>query len=392
MKAYVCEADWAPKAGYVLTERESRDKRALLGNQVWKNVRASLKDVPKPKMGKEDVIIKIAACGVCGSDLHITEMDEENYSKFASHTRFPVILGHEFSGEVVEVGEDVTEVKVGDLIAVEQIRWCGKCYSCRIGMFNQCKNLEEIGITADGGFAEYAVVPQKFCCNINNIAELLGDKVAALEAGALTEPTAVAYSGMFINGGGFKPGANIVVFGAGPIGLAATALAAAAGGSKIIVIDIDDYRLGLAKDMGATDLLNPIALGKQGLTGGDAVLELTGGIGGGMIVEAAGASTKTYPEIEKCMAIGAKVISLGMQATPVTTNMIAFQRNNARIQGSLGQAGSDIFPSVLRLMASGRIDMRKMVTGRFPLDQVKEAIEDVHNKPNAKVLVGDIYK
>ncbi|MGI5849814.1 MAG: scyllo-inosose 3-dehydrogenase [Christensenellales bacterium] len=391
MKAYVAEADWAPKEGYVLTEREKRDKRALLGNLVWKNVRASLKEVPEPKMGREDVIIKIGACGICGSDLHATEMDEENYSLFASHTRFPVILGHEFSGEIVEVGSDVTEVKVGDLIAVEQIRWCGKCYSCRIGMFNQCKNLEEIGLTADGGFAEYAVVPQKFCCNINNIAELLGSKIAALEAGALTEPTAVAYSGMFINGGGFKPGAHVVVFGAGPIGLAATALARAAGAAKVIVIDIVDYRLNLAKDMGATDLLNPIELGKQGLTPGDAVMQLTNGIGGGMVVEAAGNSAKTYPEIEKCIAIGAKVISLGMEARKASIQMINFQRTNSRIQGSLGQAGSDIFPSVLRLMAAGRIDMRKMVTGRFSLDNIEKALEDMHKNPNAKVLVGQHY-
>jgi threonine dehydrogenase-like Zn-dependent dehydrogenase len=391
MKCYYAEADWAPKPGYKLNERELKDKRAMRGNFVWKNIRASLTDRPIPEIKDDEVLIRVGACGVCGSDLHLTKMGADNYSAYASHVRFPVILGHEFSGEVVEVGKDVTKVKVGELIAVEQCQWCGKCQACRIGLFNQCEYLEEIGLTADGGFAEYAVVKEKFCCNIDEIETLLGNKLAALEAGALVEPTAVAYSGMQINGGGFNPGSNVAVFGTGAIGLASIALAKAFGAAKIIAVGRNTARNPVAKEVGADHVLSTIELKKQGISPGEAILELTGGIGAAMIVESAGNSAETYPEIVKCIAIRGKVIQLGIEPNPSPVEMVPIIRKNASIHGSVGHAGSDIFPSVIRLMASGRIDMRKIVTARYPLDNVKEALDIKNVKNNVKILVSQHY-
>jgi len=394
MRCYYVEADWTPKKGYTLSERELDDRRAMRSDYVWKNVRANLKDVPVPEIKNDEVLIKVGACGICGSDLHAVETDEEGYTTYASHLKFPVILGHEFSGEIVDKGKDVRGYKPGDIISVEQIRWCGKCRACRTGMFNQCENLEEIGLSADGGFAEYAVVPEKFCCKINNIADLLGDKMAALEAGALAEPTCVAYNGMVINAGGLKPGSNVVVFGAGPIGLASICLARAFGAGQIFVFNTNPARGRLPNEIGADHVFNPEELAKQGTSPGEVVLEMTDGIGAGMIIEATGNFSAVYPEITQCMANGARVVQLGVGKTPAVFDVEPLLRKNAHIVGSLGQAGSDIFPSVLRMMANGRIDIRKIVTGRYSLDNVAEAIKAAGDRSlgHGKILVSQHYK
>lgn len=393
MKAFMVEGEWAPKPDYILSPRELKEKRAMRADLVYKNVTTGLKSVPIPEISDDDVLIKVGACGVCGSDLHAIGRDAEGYSTFASHVKLPVILGHEFSGEVVEVGKNVTNTKVGDIISVEQIRWCGTCRVCRTGMFNQCENLEETGLSCDGAFAEYALVPQKYVCVINDIAERLGDKQAAFEAGALAEPTCVAYSGIQINSGGIKPGSNVAIFGVGPIGLASVELARACGATKIFVFNTNPARDYLAKAMGADYVFNPRTLKEQGTSAGEVVLDLTNGIGAGTIVEATGNFSEVYPEIMKCIGIGAHIVQLGIGAKPAIFDTMPLLRKNAHIIGSLGQAGSDIFPSVLRLMASGRIDMRKMITGRFKLDDVSRAIADSGKRElgHGKVMVSQFY-
>ncbi|MCI5569036.1 MAG: alcohol dehydrogenase catalytic domain-containing protein [Lachnospiraceae bacterium] len=393
MKAFMVEGEWAPKPDYILSPRELKEKRAMRADLVYKNVTTGLKSVPIPEISDDDVLIKVGACGVCGSDLHAIGRDAEGYSTFASHVKLPVILGHEFSGEVVEVGKNVTNTKVGDIISVEQIRWCGTCRVCRTGMFNQCENLEETGLSCDGAFAEYALVPQKYVCVINDIAERLGDKQAAFEAGALAEPTCVAYSGIQINSGGIKPGSNVAIFGVGPIGLASVELARAFGAAKIFVFNTNPARDYLAKAMGADYVFNPRTLKEQGTSAGEVVLDLTNGIGAGTIVEATGNFSEVYPEIMKCIGIGAHIVQLGIGAKPAIFDTMPLLRKNAHIIGSLGQAGSDIFPSVLRLMASGRIDMRKMITGRFKLDDVSRAIADSGKRElgHGKVMVSQFY-
>lgn len=392
MKAYVINADYTPKDGYVLNQREIETHRAMRGNMIWKNVNAGLIEISKPEIKSDEVLIKVGACGVCGSDLHMIEMGEDHYTLFPGHTKFPVISGHEFSGEVVEIGSDVKSVQVGDLIAVEQIQWCGKCDACRIGKFNQCRNLEEVGITRNGGFCEYSVVNEKFCCKINDIAERYGDKMTALELGALAEPTCVVYSGMIVNAGGVRPGGYVAVFGAGPIGLAAINVARACGAASIFAFDTVTEKLELAKIAGADYTYNSIELSKKGSAPSEVVMEMTKGIGASMIVEAAGAFPKTYPEIAKSIAIGGKVVQLGMQASNAPVDMTAFQVKNASIQGSLGHAGSDIYPSVLRMMAAGRLDMRTMVTARYSLDNIAQALKTARLSGSGKVLVSQHYK
>ncbi|WP_066646066.1 scyllo-inosose 3-dehydrogenase [Christensenella timonensis] len=391
MKCYVLEGEWSPKEGYCLNEREKRDHRAARGNLVWKNLRAGIVTREDPQIRDDEVLIRVGACGVCGSDMHAAEMDDEGYTKFSGHLRLPVIMGHEFAGEVVEVGKDVKDYRVGDLIAAEQIRWCGKCPSCRIGKFNNCYELEEIGLSADGAFSEYAVVPEKYCCNINGIAELLGNKQAAMEAGALSEPTGVAYNGMMINGKGVTPGSHVAVFGSGPIGLAAIALARAAGAAKVFAFDTVNEKLELAKKVGADFTYNPVELAKQGSSAADAVMEDTAGIGCKMIVEAAGNPDRTYPDIVQLMSIGANVVQLGMRGGLSQIDLTPFLIKGCAFTGSLGTAGNAIIPSVLRMMEQGNIDMRKIITGRYHLDLTAEAIEDAKSGVHGKILVSQNY-
>ncbi|MGI6169993.1 MAG: scyllo-inosose 3-dehydrogenase [Christensenellales bacterium] len=391
MKAYVLDGKWAPKEGYELNPRELADHRAARGDFVWRDVSAGIVDWETPKPKDDEVLIKVGACGVCGSDMHAAEMDADGYTMFSGHLRLPVIMGHEFAGEIVEVGKDIKDYKVGDLIAAEQIRWCGKCAACRIGMFNNCHMLEELGLSDHGAFSEYAVVPEKYCCNINNIAELLGDPLAAMEAGALSEPTGVAYNGMMINGGGVQPGSHVAVFGTGPIGLSAIALARASGAAKIFAFDTVEEKLGLAKAVGADYTYSPIELVKQGSSPSQVVMDLTSGTGCKVVVEAAGNSNRTYPEIVKLMSIGANVVQLGMSGGLSTIDLTPFQIKGCSMTGSLGTAGNAIIPSVLRMMAQGSIDMRKIITGRYNLLDTAAAIEDAKSGKHGKILVSQMY-
>lgn len=393
MKAFCLTADWRPRKGYDPGEREICDKRAFRANMIYKNPAAAITDVPLPEVGPGDVLLAVGACGVCGTDLKALASDEEGYSAYSGHLRLPVVMGHEFSGEVVEVGRDVKTVRKGDLIAAEQVRWCGKCGVCRTGLFNQCVNMEETGLSCDGAFAEYAVVPEKYCCIINDLADRLGGKLAALEAGALAEPTCVAYSGMVVNAGGFKPGSNFAVFGAGPIGLASIALAKAFGAAKIIAFNTNPARTRIAQKMGADLVLDPYALAAQGTTAGELILQETGGIGAGMIVEASGNFRKVYQDIIKGLAGGGHVVQLGMGTESAVIDMTPLIVKSCHIHGSLGHAGSGIFPSVLRMMSLGRINMLDMVSGRCALAQTWEAIEIFGRKElgHAKILVSPHY-
>ena len=391
MKGLYVEADWTPREGYKTAQREVETQRALRGNNIWRNVKASIVERPMPQIAQNEVLIKVGACGVCGSDVHALEMDDSQYTLFSGHSKFPIILGHEFAGEVVEIGSNVKNFKVGDLVAVEEMQWCGECMPCRIGMFNQCQALEEPGLTIDGGFTEYAKAKEKFCCSLNDIAERLGDKQTTMEAGALVEPTCVAYNGIFISAGGIHVGGHAAVFGTGPIGLAAISLVKAAGAGKIIAFDTTEPRRKLAKDVGADYVFDPIELAKQGSSSSEAIMEITKGIGASTLIEASGNTQAVYPEIEKALAINSKTVQLGMDSRRGSIDMVAFQLKRGHIHGSIGHAGDNIYPSVIQLMASGRIDMLKMVTARIPLSNAMDAIHLAEQRGEGKILVSQYY-
>jgi len=387
VKAVQFTAEWAPKADYTVSEFERRTGKAVTGASVWRHPQVHLADIREPHLGPKDVRVRPKACGVCGSDVHFYETDEDGYILYPGLTKFPVVIGHEFSGEIVEMGTEVRDLRRGDLVTVEEMIWCGECVPCRNGWPNQCLNLEEIGFTIDGAMAEQLVVGAKYCWPITQLAEVYGSAEAACEAGALCEPTSVAYNGMFVRAGGFKPGGVVAVYGTGPIGFAAIALARAAGASRVIAFEISAVRQALARQVGADEVHSPADLAKSGSTPHEVVLQASGGAGADMAVEAAGAPSRTIPEMEASLAIGGKVVIIGRAAERAPMYLEHFQTHAGQLYGAQGHSGYGTFQNVIRLMASGRIDLRPIITSRFPLTAAVAAIEKASRRQDGKVLV-----
>jgi threonine dehydrogenase-like Zn-dependent dehydrogenase len=298
--------------------------------------------------------------------------------------RFPVAIGHEFAGEVVEVGPAVTRGRPGDPVAVEAMHWCGSCRACLQGLFNACLNGEDHGFTYDGGSSEYVVARERHCWSLNEIRDRRGE-AAAYDVGAVIEPTSISYNGMFTRAGGFPPGQHVAVFGCGPVGLAAVGLARAAGAGKVVAVDTQPERRALAGELGADVSLDPVALADADTSAGAEILALTGGAGVAMAVEASGAGRAVMPEIERSLALGGKVVLVGMEhgAAPVET--LPYQLKAGSIYGTLGHLGG--FESSINLHAAGRIDMSAMVTARFALDAGVAAIERAAERRDAKILI-----
>jgi len=392
MRAFYVEAEFAPKQGYKLSDREARDKRSARGNSIWKDIRGSVVDRPVPQPKDDEVLLKVGAAGICGTDAHLLLKDEDGYTKYDGHSKYPIITGHEFSGEIMEIGKAVKQnLKVGDLVSVESMNWCGECDACRMGMFNQCKNLEEPGLTFDGGFAEYAVVKARYCYLLNDIVNYYGDNMTAFELGSMIEPTGVAYNGLFVRGGGIRPGGHVVVFGAGPIGLAAICLMKTSGAAKLICFETTEERRQLAKNCGADYVYDPIQLSKDNVDQSELLMDLTNGRGIALFAECSGATNATYPVMAGALAIGGKTVQIGHSIGKTSIDLYPYMFNAGGISGSNGQSGQGIYSDVIALMASGRIDMRKMVTGRVHLEDIEEGLAQAANRVSGKVLVSMEY-
>lgn len=387
MKALKIHARREPRAGYSLSDFERKTGKAFEGSRVWRYPELKLERMKEPKLGSKDLLIKVKACGVCGSDVHFYERDEEGYMLYPGLTKFPCTIGHEFSGTVEKVGEEVRGFKAGDMVTSEEMIWCGECIPCRNGFPNHCENLEELGFTVDGAMAEYIRVGAKYCWKIDSLLNVFKSDEKVYEAGSLVEPTSVAYNAIFVRAGGFNPGAHVAVYGAGPIGLAAIQLARAGGASRVIAFELMPERALLAKEMGADHVFNPVELEKEGTSPSEKIMEITSGLGADLQVEAAGAPTRNLPEMERALAINGKIAWIGRadKAAPIT--MEKFQIRRSQLFGSQGHSGHGTFPNVIRLMASGRIDMTGMITRRYGLDEAIEAMKQATKREDVKITV-----
>lgn len=387
MKGLLLEAEWKPRDGYKVSEFERTTGKAVTGSSVWHGPKLRIADLPDAPLGPKDVRLRVRACGICGSDVHFYETDKDGYMLYPGLTKFPAFLGHEFSGEVAEIGSEVTDLVVGDMVTAEEMIWCGECVPCRNGYPNQCLQLEEIGFTIHGAMAEHIVIGAKYCWKINELAEVYGSVDRAYEAGAVCEPTCVSYNAMFSRAGGFKPGGYVTVFGTGPIGLAGVALAKASGAGRVIAFDVSPARRELAKKLGADFAYDPVELERQGTKPRDVILEATKGEGADLHFEAAGSPPLTIPEMEASMAVGGKIVIIGRASERVPMYLENFQTRAAQLYGAQGHSGYGNFPSVIRLMAARRIDMTQIVTDRFPLDRGVEAIQKATKREGGKILV-----
>ncbi len=382
MKGLVLDAQWQPKPDYEVTDWEKETGKAITGSSIWHNPTLEVRDWPDPAPGRREVLLEVRACGVCGSDMHFYEKDDQDYILYPGLTKFPTILGHEFSAKVVEIGPDVTLLEPGDMVTVEEMIWCGRCIPCRNGYPNHCTNLEELGFTIPGAFANYVAVDEKFCWKIDAIAERFGSEDKAYEVGALTEPTCVAYNAMFERAGGFRPGHYVSVFGAGPIGLAAIGLAKASGAGIIAAFEISPQRLELARKVGADFAYDP-----REVSAGDVLMDLSKGVGFDFHVEAAGVPELLIPEMEKAMAINGKLVQIGRAAKRVPMYLETFQVRRAQAYGAQGHSGHETFPNVIRLVAAGRLDLSPIITARYSLEETVKAIAKSVERADGKILV-----
>ena len=229
MRGVTLFADWVPRPDFKLGAKDTDGKETYLGSRVWKNPRMDIVEYDIPTPGPNEVLIEVKACGICGSDVHMAQPDDEGYIYYPGLTGFPCILGHELSGVVVEAGahayDKVTNkpFKGGERVCAEEMLWCGECKPCADGFPNHCERLDEIGFNVNGAFAKYITLPAKLLWSLDPLADRYKGNDIFL-AGSLVEPCSVAYTAVIVRGGGIRPGDKVVVCGSGPVGLAACAI------------------------------------------------------------------------------------------------------------------------------------------------------------------------
>jgi threonine 3-dehydrogenase len=329
-----------------------------------------LRDVPEPTCGPSDVLIKVRAAGVCGTDLHIWEWD----SWASGRLKPPVVIGHEFAGEIAALGADAARealLKVGDLVTAEGHIICGHCLQCRTGHGHLCVRTRIIGVDRDGAFADFIVMPA------SNVMKLDGIPV---EIGAIMDPVGNAVHTVLE--GSSVSGFTVFVLGAGPIGCFACGVARAAGASLVVASDYNDMRLDLARAMGAHVTLNP---------GRDDVLarvrELTGGDGVDLVCEMSG-HPDGHAQAFAAARVGGRVNLLG---TPSSTTQVDFARDvifkGLTLYGVTGRKMYDTWHQMSRFLKNGQLDPRPVITHRFPLEQVAEAIAVIKEGKAGKVIL-----
>lgn len=392
MRAVVLRAEWAPRGEGVTTAartartdaRGDTTRIALRGNSAWRAPRLGVEERPDPTPDRDIVVIRVRACGICGSDVHMRERDADGYMLYPGMVGTPVVIGHEFSGVVEAVGPDVLDVAIGDAVCAEEIAWCGECIACRSGLPNNCTRLEELGFTFDGAHAERVAVRARYVWSLRPLLDAGIDERRAFHLGALVEPTSVAWIGLFVSAGGFAPGSSVGVAGAGPIGLAAIALARAAGAARIVAFEPSATRRELATAIGADEAHDPRALGASGFA--DAARDATRGRGFDRWVEASGARG-VAESMAASLAPGGRVVLIGRGPHTIELDPERLIVRGAAVVGSIGHSGSGAFGRVIDLMATGRLPMDRIVSMTVPLDGMVAALDGLANREAGKTIV-----
>jgi L-iditol 2-dehydrogenase len=323
------------------------------------------KDVPMPSLKDNDVLVKVEVVGICGSDVHYYQ--HGRIGDFVVNGDF--ILGHECAGEVIEVGSAVKTLKVGDRVALEPGKTCGKCEQCKTGRYNLCPDVEFFATPPfHGTLTNYVAHPEDMCFK-------LPENVSNTE-GALVEPLAVGLHATSL--GEVKLGDTVVIFGSGCIGLVTLLSAKARGAAKIIVVDVLENRLQTAQKLGATHVINAMETNAV-----QAIMDITAGKGAEVVIETAGAVI-TVKQTVDVLKIGGTIVLVGM--TPV--DEIEF--NFMKLMGKEGVIKPifryrNLYPLAINAIASGTINLKEIVSHEFDFCDSKEAFDFVGN--NAKDVV-----
>ncbi|MBB5938711.1 2,3-butanediol dehydrogenase [Streptomyces zagrosensis] len=341
---------------------------------IWygaRDVRVVETAVPTPR--PHEVLVEVAYCGICGSDLHEYADGPHAIPVAAPHpasgTKAPLVLGHEFCGTVAALGSSVTGLAVGDPVAIEPNYRCGTCPRCRAGEYNICQHFGFAGLMGDGGLADYAAVPRYMVHRL--------PACVPLEQAALFEPASVALHALRRAG---SLGDTVAVVGLGPVGLLTVLLAAERGVRRIIAVDVAPARLAIAARLGATDLVDAAG----GIDAAAKIHELAGGEGVDVAFEVVGSETA----LRTCLAAtrrGGRVVLVGL-AQQVRLDAFALVNNEQSIVSSVGYR--DTYPELIRLIAERGIDLTPVVTSTVALaDVVTDGFEALLNGAGDQVKI-----
>lgn len=326
-----------------------------------------VRDVKIPGFGRTDVLVKVKVASICGTDLHIYEWDRWAQSRIHP----PLIPGHEFCGEVVAFGNEVTSVKEGDFVSAEMHVACGKCLQCRTGEAHICQNVKIIGVDADGAFAEFVVIPESNIWKLDpdipqeyaSILDPLGNAVHTVLAGDIAAKT-------------------VAITGCGPIGLFAISVARAVGAAQVFAIEVNEHRRSIAQKMNADLVLDPSRQDVNSI-----VMERTAGLGVDVVLEMAGhpSAIRTAFDIVRR---GGRISLLGLTSKPISLNFsedIIFK--GITIQGINGRRMYQTWYQMTALLKSGKLDLRPVITDRIALKDFAQGMERLKTGEASKILV-----
>jgi threonine 3-dehydrogenase len=331
---------------------------------------AELVEVDVPKPGPDEVLVKVRAASICGTDLHIYQWNEWAQNNIK---KIPQILGHELCGEIIELGANVNKeiLKVGDIVSAETHIACGHCFLCRTGNAHICINQRIFGVSIDGVFAEYAIVPvanawvldKKIPEDFASVMEPLGNAVHTVLAGEIA-------------------GTTVLITGCGPIGLMAVAVCRLCGATKIIATEINQYRIELAQKLGGDLIINP-----QKINVVDSIMKETAGLGVDVVLEMSG-NPQAILDGFKVLRPGGRYSILGIPARPLTIDLsesIIFKY--ATVQGINGRLMFKTWFETTRFLSSGRLDLTPIITHRFRLSEFVQGMELMASGNCGKVLL-----
>ena len=332
----------------------------FLGNKTF-----AVTDLPTPHAGPGELVLRNQVCGVCGTDVHIYHGEPGS-----ADVNPPVVLGHEYSGEVVEVGEGVTGFAVGDHVTVDPNIYCGHCAYCQNGKKQLCPSMEAIGVTRDGGFAQYSRIPASQAFKL--------EPTVPWEAAAMAEPLACCLHGIDL--AGIQVGDKVCVVGGGAIGLLMVQLAKLSGASQIVLSEPNEKRRQVGLQLGANAALDPTRPDAQ-----EAFAQVLGG-GANVVIECVG----NVPAVKSAFQFagkGATVLLFSVPKVDATFDLPLFDvyKKELTIKGSF--VNPDTHERAVRLINSGKLDFTSIITHRFNLDQLPEAIAMQMSSESIKVVV-----
>lgn len=332
----------------------------FLGNKTF-----AVTDLPTPHAGPGELVLRNQVCGVCGTDVHIYHGEPGS-----ADVNPPVVLGHEYSGEVVEVGKGVTGFAVGDHVTVDPNIYCGHCAYCQNGKKQLCPSMEAIGVTRDGGFAQYSRIPASQAFKL--------EPTVPWEAAAMAEPLACCLHGIDL--AGIQVGDKVCVVGGGAIGLLMVQLAKLSGASQIVLSEPNEKRRQVGLQLGANAALDPTRPDSQ-----EAFAQVLGG-GANVVIECVG----NVPAVKSAFQFagkGATVLLFSVPKVDATFDLPLFDvyKKELTIKGSF--VNPDTHARAVALINSGKVDFDPIITHRFTLDQLPEAIAMQMSDASIKVVV-----